>query len=243
MKIRKELIDEVAKSARTFWDKKLSPGSDSGDTSLLDRETGLVYILPRPSERQPIKNWSVIGPGDVAVIDMDGQIIGDPENLPTVESPMHLSIYKARPDVNAIVHSHGKWSQIFAGVRKDIPVFVEDSFLACGGNIKCAEFAREGTEQLAINFIKALGRFSKAALLAAHGAACVGRNMDEAFFVAEMVELAAQQALFARLIGEPVPFTIDNIYDPAASKSGGALPIRAMGMNVPQELIEKKDLD
>jgi L-fuculose-phosphate aldolase len=198
-----------------------------------------IYILPQPSFKQPIKDWTVIGPEDIAVIDLDGKVVGNPENLPTIEAPMHIRIYKVRPDVNAIVHSHGEWSQIFAGVRKDIPVFIEDTYLALGGEIKCAEFGREASEELAENLLKALGRYNKAALMAGHGAACVGNSLDEAFFVAEIVERSARQAIYAYQIGEPVPITVSTIIDPEKAKTGGGLPQRAMGMNIPDELIKK----
>ncbi len=237
--IKQELIEEVARSAKTFYELKLTPGSDSGDTSLLDRETGLVYILPQPSEKQPIKNWSFVTADDVAVIDLDGNICGNAENFPTVEAPMHLHIYKARPDINAIVHSHGEWSQIFAGCRKDIPSFVMDTFHYCGGEIKCAEFGRVASEELAVNIVKALGKYGKAALMAGHGAACCGKTLDEAFFVAQMVERSARQAIFAKLVGELVPFAITDMIDPETIRAVGAEPLRAMGLNIPDDLLEK----
>jgi L-fuculose-phosphate aldolase len=212
--IRQELVDEVAKSAKTFWEMKLTPGSDSGDTSLIDRETGYVYILPRPSARQPINNWGVIGSEDIAVIDLNGRVVGNSENLPSVEAPMHIRIYQCRPDVNAIVHSHGEWSQIFAGVKKDIPAFVIDTIHYCGGDIKCAEFGVVATAELAENVVIALGPNSKAVLLAGHGAACVGKNFDEAFFIAGMVERSARQAIFSHLANELISFKIAGPIDP-----------------------------
>jgi L-ribulose-5-phosphate 4-epimerase len=237
--VKQNLIEEVARSAKRFWELKLTPGSDSGDTSLIDREEGLVYFLPQPSTKQPIKNWSYVGADDIAVTDLDGGVVGNTENFPTVEAPMHFAIYKARPDINAIVHSHGDWSQIFAGVRKDIPSFVMDTYHYCGGDIKCAEFGRVATDELAVNIVKALGPYGKAALMAGHGAACCGKDMDEAFFVAEMVERSAKQAIFAQLIGPLVPFTITDMIDIETIRAVGPEPLRAMGMNIPDDLLEK----
>jgi L-fuculose-phosphate aldolase len=162
-KIKRALMEEVAKSAHMFWEKKLTPGMDSGDTSLRDPKTGLIYILPQPSARQPIRGWNTITAEDVAVIDIQGNVVGPPENLPTVEAPMHLSIYEARPDVNAIVHSHGVWSQIFAAVRQDIPCLTIDAYHFLLGEVKCAEFGRVGSEALAKNIVKALGSERRAA--------------------------------------------------------------------------------
>lgn len=208
--IKPALMEEVAKSAQTFWEKKLTPGMDSGDTSLRDPETGLIYILPQPSERQPIHGWNMITSADVAVIDMQGNVVGPPENLPTVEAPMHLRIYEARPDVNAIVHSHGVWSQIFAAVRQDIPCLTIDAYHFLLGEVKCAEFGRVASETLAQNVIEALGD-RRAALMAGHGAACVGPDFYEAFLAAEVLETTAKQAICAKLIGKIVPVTLGDI--------------------------------
>jgi len=208
---KSHLIEEVAQSAHTFWEKKLSPGMDSGDTSLRDPETGLIYILPQPTEQKPIRSWNEITSDDIAVIDMKGNVVGPPQNLPTVEAPMHLAIYEARQDVNAIVHSHGRWSQIFAAVRQDIPCLTLDAYHFLLGDVKCAEFGRVGSETLAKNIVEALGNECRAALLAGHGAACVGPDFFEAFLAAEVLEITAKQAIFAKLIGEIVTVGLGDI--------------------------------
>jgi len=229
--IKPALIEEVAEAAQTFWEKKLTPGMDSGDTSLRDPETGLIYILPQPSERQPIHGWNTITAADVAVIDMQGNVVGPPENLPTVEYPMHLRIYEARPDVNAIVHSHGLWSQIFAAVRQDIPCLTIDAYHFLLGEVKCAEFGRVGSEALAENIVEALGNERRAALMAGHGAACVGPNFYEAFLAAEVLEMTAKQALYAKLIkGKIVPVTLGDILTEDIVKAMDAETLKQMNI-------------
>ena len=227
--IKPALMEEVARSAHTFWEKKLTPGMDSGDTSLRDPETGLIYILPQPSARQPIRGWNTITNADVAVIDPQGNVVGPPENLPTIEAPMHLRIYEARPDVNAIVHSHGVWSQIFAAVRQDIPCLTIDAFHFLLGEVKCAEFGRVASETLAQNVIEALGD-RRAALMAGHGAACVGPDFYEAFLAAEVLETTAKQALFAKLIGQIVPVTLGDILPDDMVKSMDPETLKQLGI-------------
>jgi L-fuculose-phosphate aldolase len=209
--IKQALVEEVARSAVTFWEKKLTPGLDSGDTSLRDPETGLVYILPEPSVRQPIRGWNTITAADVAVIDLQGNIVGLPDNRPTIEAPMHLYIYRARSDINAIVHSHGIWSQIFAAVRQNVPCLTIDAFHFLGGEVVCAEFGRVASETLAQNIVKALGDSKKAAIMAGHGAACCGADYYEAFLTADVLETTAKQAVFAKLIGTIVPVTLGDM--------------------------------
>src|SRR5512139_2976870 len=111
MKLKQEFKEEVAAATRRFWEKGLTPGSDAGDTSLRDLETGLIYICPRPKPNVlRIPNWGMINAEHIVVIDPDGRVVDDSRLLPTVEAPMHLAIYRERPDVNAIVHSHAIWS-------------------------------------------------------------------------------------------------------------------------------------
>ena len=57
MKIKDGLKEAVATSARQMWEKRLTWGRDAGDSSLRDPETGLIYILPKPSSRIDIPNW------------------------------------------------------------------------------------------------------------------------------------------------------------------------------------------
>lgn len=202
------LKEEVAQSAVLLFERRLTPAKDFGDTSLRDRQTGLIYILPRPSARQPIRNWSKVTADDVAVIDIHGRNMADPDVLPTVEAPMHLRIYQARPEVNGIVHSHGEWSSVFAGVRQGIPAVTLDALEVIGTEeIRCAAYGRIASEELAKNVVDALGARSKAALMANHGAVCIGATLEEAFDVAQLLEKVSMQVVLGRILGKPVPIT------------------------------------
>jgi L-fuculose-phosphate aldolase len=213
--IKAELIAEVARSAKTFWELGLTSGLDAGDTSLRDPETRIVYILPRPNPARPFANWSEVGEDDVAVVDREGHVVLENGMQPTVELQTHLGIYDARPEVNAIVHSHGEWSQIFSVMRWDIPTFTSETYLVAGlGPIKCAPSGGVATVEVARQAVEALGTRSKAALLPSHGAVCVGASFAEAFHVARMVERAARQATFIRLLGGAPQMTLHDLMSP-----------------------------
>jgi L-fuculose-phosphate aldolase len=134
---------------------------------------------------------------------------------PPVELQTHLMIYEARPEVNAIVHSHGEWSQIFSIVRWDIPTFTSETYFIGGmGPIKCAPSGGVATDECAREAVKALGERAKAALLPSHGAVCLGKTFPEAFHVAEMVERAARQALYIRMLGGAPQMTLADLMSP-----------------------------
>lgn len=211
--IKRSLKEEVAKAAHLFWEKNLTPGQDSGDVSLRDPETNLIYICPRTSETLHIPNWGVITADEIVVVDLDGNIQEDNGILATVEAPMHLYIYKTRPEVNAIVHSHAEWSSVFAVTGKNIPLVLAEQSLFLGGEIICAEYGKVGSIKLAENIVKALGSDKQCALMRNHGAVCVGATMADAFLNADFLEKGAKNALFGSLLGGLIVIAPDEILD------------------------------
>jgi L-fuculose-phosphate aldolase len=214
MKIRQELREEVAAATRLFWEKGLTPGRDAGDTSLRDTETGLIYICPRPKPNVlRIPNWGIIKAEHIVVIDSEGKVVDNSGLLPTVEAPMHLAIFKARPDVNAIVHSHAIWSSTFAVTGKNIPLILAEQSLRLGGEVICAAYGKVGSEEIARNIVAALGKNKMAALMQNHGAVALGINFEEAFIASDFLEKGAQVALFGGMLGPLVVRKPDEILD------------------------------
>ncbi len=217
--IKDELKELVAQSGRDFYEKGLTWGRDAGDTSLRDPETGLVYILPMPSPSLKIPTWASITAKDVAVVDMEGRNVGSAEVHPTVELLTHLRIYQHRPDANALVHSHGKWTRVFAAVRQPLPALMMDQFLYTGASlISCAEIGPAGSDKVAMSAVECLGEYGKVVLLAAHGAVCLGGDMNEAMSVAEISEDMARLAVFANTLGVAPEITLADFMDKKATR-------------------------
>lgn len=208
----KELREIVAESGRRLASLRLSWGRDAGDTSLRDPKSGLIYILPKPSATLSIPSWEVIQAEHVAVVTIEGENRSADGIEPTVELLTHLRVYQARPDVNAVVHSHGRWSRVFAAARKGIPPYMVDSFLYTGASpIRCSKYGLVGSDEVALSAVDCLGRHGKAALLANHGAVCTGADMEEAMSVALITEDMARLALYASVIGDGVELTLADL--------------------------------
>ncbi len=219
MKIKHGLKEEVAAATRVFWEKGLTPGRDAGDISLRDVETGLIYICPRP--KPPvlrIPNWGMIKAEHMVVITLDGTVVDDSGLLPTVEAPMHLAIYRARPDVNAIVHSHAIWSSAFAVTGKNIPLILAEQSLRLGGEVVCAAYGKVGSQELANNIVTALGKHKMAALMQNHGAVALGVTLEEAFIASDFLEKGAQVAILGAGLGQLIVRTPDEILDDSLKK-------------------------
>jgi len=153
--------------------------------------------------------YDAIAPEDIVVLDLRGKTICGTRK-PSIELPLHLAIYNAREDVQAVVHTHSSYATAMAVARKEIPGAVEDMVQIVGGNVRVSEYALPGTEQLGTNALKALnGR--NAVLLANHGMIGVGCSLDEAFRVCQVVEKSAQIVLFARFMGGVVELSQEDI--------------------------------
>ena len=168
-----------------------------GNISCRDPETNLVYLTPSAMR------YDAICEDDIVVAKLDGTVL-ESSRKPTIEIDLHLGIYSARPDINAVVHTHPIYSQVFAVMREDIPPIIDEAAQILGGAVRCAAYALPGSPGLANNCVEAIGKKGRACLLANHGAVCAGVDMDNAFRVAAVLEMTAHIYQLTRAIGKPV---------------------------------------
>ncbi len=129
-------------------------------------------------------------PEDVVLIDKEGEVISG-ERRPTSETRMHLGVFRARSDVNAIVHAHPLYCTMLAVMGEPLRPILDEMLPYLGGVVEVTQFAPSGSAEIAAECVKSLG--SRAAvLLANHGNLCVGKNMSRAFQTAKYVEKYAQ---------------------------------------------------
>ena len=159
--------------------------------NLSARVDGTDYIAITPSGR----NYRSLESEDIVVVDLEGTIISG-DLKPSSEMALHLAIYKSRPDINAVIHTHSVIASACAVARQAIPPIVEDVVQLVGGTVKVAEYALNGSNQLAQNAVTALGE-NNAVLLANHGVVGCGTNLNEAKVACELVEKAAQIYIYA----------------------------------------------
>lgn len=176
-----------------------------GNISCRDPETNLVYLTPSGMD------YTTINENDIVVVDLEGNIV-DGFRKPTIETELHLAIYKARRDVKAIVHTHPLYSTVFSCIGEDIPLVTDEAAQTLGAIVRTADYALPGSHELAVNSVNALGQEANACLLKSHGAVCVGETMDDAFKVSKVLEVTAQILYMIRSIGKDFdPISEENI--------------------------------
>ena len=128
---------------------------------------------------------------DLIYVALDGTVLSG-SRKPSSEWPFHTEIYKARPDAQAIVHTHSPRATALSCARRGIPAFHYMIALCGGADVRCADYATFGSPELAANAVRALeGR--KAVLLANHGVIALGATLAGAHtIVAEVENLAGQ---------------------------------------------------
>lgn len=179
-------------TCREMADTRLSPGR-SGNLSI--RVKGGMLITPTGM------SYRSITAADIVEVLADGSV-AEGQRAPSSEWRMHLSIYAARTDAEAIVHAHSLHATALSCLRRDIPAFHYMVAEFGGDRVACAPYATYGTEALARHALKALGR-RQACLLANHGAILLGKDLAQAFERALELEALANQYLVALQAGRP----------------------------------------
>ena len=156
-----------------------------------------------------VMSYNVLKPEDMVLVNIhDLSYVG--KLKPSIELPLHAEIYKARPEINAVMHTHSINACSIAAARKDIPPILDDMVQIIGGSIRITEYALPGSEQIVKNSVKKLEN-RNATILANHGPVCLGRNLDEALITSQIVEKAAKVFIGTQAFGGPVCLTNEDV--------------------------------
>lgn len=149
---------------------------------------------------------SALQPDDFVIVGPNGEI-DDGGPRPPAELPLHVAVYRARPDVQAVAHCHPKWSTLLstAGVEYRV-VMAQGALLGKVPQYPSAESV--SNTRIAAAVADTLGR-SHAALLRAHGSVVAAESVLHATVLAIYLELNAERQVNASLLGQPRYFSDD----------------------------------
>lgn len=179
-----------------------------GNVSARDPETGLVVIKASGIRYEEMR------PEHMVVVDESGKVV-EGAFKPSSDVFSHLYVYKHRPDVGGVVHTHSRYATAFAAIGKPIPCALTAMADEFGGPIPCGGFALIGDEAIGKVVVESIGR-SPAVLLKNHGVFTVGKNATEAVKAAVMTEDAAATVWLAMQIGQPnviAPEDVEKLHD------------------------------
>jgi L-fuculose-phosphate aldolase len=148
------------------------------------------------------RNYLSLQADDIVIVDQDGNRLTG-SLLPSSELALHLAVYQARSDVQALVHTHSVFASACAVAHRSIAPIIEDLVQVVGGSVDVAPYALPGTPELAASAVKSLGK-KQAVLLANHGVLGCGATLAEALLCCELVEKTAQIFIYAQSLGGAV---------------------------------------
>lgn len=148
-----------------------------------------------------------LSPDDLLVIDLSGAILKqaeDPRLRSTSEQPMHLEVYRQRPDVRAVLHAHPPYATALTASRPQIRLDILPEMVSLLGEVPVTDLAMPSTHQSA-DVIRELIRHHDALMIRQHGSLTVGRDMEEALVNLERLEHVAKTIVIAELLGNVKP--------------------------------------
>jgi len=185
---RRAIVDTV----RWLMARRLYTGT-SGNVSA--RSGGGLLITPTGVVCDDVDAASIVA------LTMDGVARG--ALPPSSEWRIHRDIYRGRPDVGAVVHTHSTFATALSCLRRPVLAFHYMVAKAGGDDLPCARYATYGTAALSRSALAALdGR--RACLLANHGLLALGADLPAARLLAEEMEALCEQYVLARVAGAPV---------------------------------------
>lgn len=137
------------------------------------------------------RKYDELTPNDMVVVNFhtlkyEGHI------KPSSELKLHCEIYKTRPHMGAVIHTHQMYASIVAAAQKDVQVYDPEHQKILGGAIiEAAPYALPNTKKITVETAKSVGT-TNAALMSNHGVVCAGKNLEEAFTVARTLEKACE---------------------------------------------------
>ena len=175
----------------------------SGTISGRDPETNLVVIKPSGFR------YDKLTPTDLVVVDLDGQVVEG--NLrPSSDTGTHLYIYRHRPDIIGIVHTHSPYANVFGVMGKPIPPCVTSAAML-GGEIPLGGYVPVGGDEIGAEMLKKIGD-SPAIVMQSHGVYTISdSSVWKATVLAAEVEEIAKIAHLAMLHGEPIILTSEQV--------------------------------
>ena len=167
-----------------------------GNLSRICRRRGLIAISPSGLD------YAAMQPDDVVLVDRDGLTV-EGRYKPSSELGFHLALYRQRPAVGAVVHTHSVYATTLACLGWELPA-VHYLVGFAGHKVPLAPYATFGTDELAASVAATMGRRFNAVLLANHGLVAVGEDMSAALTTAEEVEFVARIYYQTKCAGSPV---------------------------------------
>ena len=191
---------EIVKFGKMLYDKDLTSAT-SGNISV--RVGNKIYITGTGTA------LGFLTEKDVVEIDMEGHELNLNERASS-ERFLHLSIYKLRKDIKAIIHCHSPFLTAFAACRKELSAPIVAENILYFGKIPVADYAMPSSVKLVENTVKPFSEYDTV-LMANHGIVAGAKDLISAFYKIETAETYAKTFVYSKIIGNQALLSDEDI--------------------------------
>ena len=176
-----------------------------GNVSLLVE--GEEAVVVTPSQRE----YTTMAVDDICVVDFDLKPVEENGLKPSIETGMHVAVYKNRKDVGAVVHTHQVFASVFSILNEPIPALFDEVASSIGPLVEVVPYALSGSPGLIENVTGKLGNRGNCYIIQNHGALALGSDIDRAKRNAELLEKCARVYYYALSTGREVTLMPENM--------------------------------
>ena len=180
--IRREVLDSCRWLADHGYLGQLSSG---GNISARVPDEKNIAITPSG------RTYFSLELNDICIVDFDQNPI-EGSLAPSIETGMHIGVYRNRPDVNAVIHTHQPYASTLSIINKPIPALFDEITVEIGHEVDIVPYAFSGSRELIDNLTGKLGNDCHCYLIQNHGAISLGADMPRAMRNAELLESVAR---------------------------------------------------
>jgi L-fuculose-phosphate aldolase len=190
-------IDEARQTVCDAGKKLITNGLTGGTWGNISCRIDNTRMAITPSGM----SYETLAPEDISIVDFGSEeVTWEGKHKPSAEMKLHIAVYRERKNIGAVIHSHSMNASTVAVARREVPPILDDMVQIIGPTIRVADYALPSTKKIVEKTMKALkGR--NAALMANHGAVCIGRDMEEAFTCTFVLEKTCKAFIEAEFLG------------------------------------------
>lgn len=192
-KVKEQMCD----IGRRIWTKGFCAGNEGNHSFRLSENR--ILCTPTGISKGNLK------PDDICTVDLEGKQLAGTRKR-TSEMLLHLAVYKNRPDIKAVIHSHPPHATAFAVAGVDLPTRIHPEAEVFLGVVPTAKYVTPGDKRLGDSILPYV-KDSNTIILQSHGTICFDVDLEQCYYKLEIVDAYARILLLAKQVGSIRPLT------------------------------------